>query len=235
MKKILFLIITSFWLGQTASAASYESLRRQCQELMQQNLPQIKVEYVFGKLNIDNTKSAEELITLSKSINPLVAQTHKIQGLTQLMFSTTMNIETFAQSVDENNICVMPKTVSLHLYFDNPTIYMVNTLKPNTCRWNLVMRHEQTHVDIGHAYFKQMAFELKEKLQSIVNMKSPKIYSYREYNKNNQNMAQKTLQEYEKALRPTVNILQKKLLKQQSLLDTAENYQKETKLCPPEE
>ena len=235
MLKFVFYIFVGLFYFNSVNAASYNYLRHECSQLMKQNPPQIQVEYVYGKLKIDNTKTSEELLKLSKKINPLITETHKIQGLTKLMFSTTMNIETRAEMLDENTVCVIPKVVSLHLYHNNPTIYLVNTLKPDTCRWNLVMRHEQTHLDIGHFAFKQMAYELKKKLQNIINIRGSKIYSYNEYTEDDQSVAQNMLKDYEKSLKITVKILEDKLLRKQAELDTAENYSKETKLCPDEE
>lgn len=234
VKFVVFLLIVLSYFN-SVNAASYDYLRRECRQLMQQNPPQIEVEYVYGKLKIDNSKNSEQLLKLSKKINPLITETHKIQGLTRLMFSTTMNIETKAEMLDENTVCVIPKVVSLHLYYNNPTIYLVDTLKPDTCRWNLVLRHEQTHLDIGHFAFKEMAYELKKKLQNIVNLRGSKIYSYKEYTKDNQSVAQNMLKDYEKSLKTTVKILENKLLRKQAELDTVENYRKETQLCSDEE
>jgi flagellar capping protein FliD len=235
MIKFIVISLSMLFYLHSANAESYHNLRRECRRIMQENPPQINVDYVYGKLKVDSTKTSEELLELSKKINPLIVKTHKIQGLTKLMFSTKINIETKAEMIDQDTVCVIPKVVNLHLYHNNPTIYLVNDLEPDTCRWNLVLRHEQTHLDIGHYAFKQMAYELKKKLKSIIRLRGSRIYNYKEYIKDDQSVAENMLKDYEKSLRTTVKILENKLLRKQAELDTAENYQKETKLCNDEE
>ena len=79
-------------------------------------------------------------------------------------------------------------------------------------------------------------FKIPEnKLQNIVNLRGSKIYSYKEYTKDDQSVAQNMLKDYEKSLKTTVKILENKLLRKQAELDTAENYRKETQLCSDEE
>ena len=79
MKKFAFFLLVCLCCGNFSADASYDSLRRECKQMMADNPPKIEVDYVFGKLNIDHSKSADELISLSKNINPALAQQHKIQ------------------------------------------------------------------------------------------------------------------------------------------------------------
>lgn len=228
--KIIGLFFT-LW-SSSVYAASFEYMQRECRQRMADNPPQIIVEYSFGKLNFDTSKSSEELVTLAQQFNPQTKTEGNMQGLTGLKFATTMNVETLTEEIGNNDVCVVPQTVRLRIYYVNPTIYLVNSLKPQTCRYNLVLRHEQTHLDIGHTSFLELTQRLKQRLIDIVNERGPKIVLKKLYVQDSQAIIQKLMEEYENDLKPLINSYKKKLLEEQMQLDTAENYQRETALCP---
>lgn len=228
------LLILSYFvvLGMNeAGAASYAQVQRECMQKMVDNPPQIVLEYSFGRLNIDTTKTADELIILAQEFNPKAKNTGHIQGLTGLKFSSKMNIETLTEQVGENNVCITPKKVRLRVYYEKPTIYLINELKPKSCRYNLVLRHEYTHLDIGHTALKELALSLKQKLTSVVEQHGVKVVSKSLYMQDNQAIVQKLLQKYESGIKPLMNSYKEKLLEEQAQLDTPENYKRETALC----
>ena len=228
--KILVMLFC-IWTGN-ADAASYTQMQQQCRQRMQDNPPQITVEYSFGKLNFDTTKTADELIKLAREYNPDTKADGKIQGLTGLKFATHLNVETLTEEIGSNDVCVIPQKVHLKLYYEKPTIYLINTLKPDTCRYNLVLRHEYTHLDIGHLALQELAHKLKQKLLSVIEQRGSKVVLKNIYLQDSSAIMQKFLQEYELGLRSLMNSHKTKLLEEQAQLDTPENYQRETKLCP---
>lgn len=229
LKLLCFAVL--LW-ADNAIAASYTQLQSECAERMADNPPQIVVEYRFGKLKIDSSKNVEELTTLAHEINPTAKTEVNMQGLTGLKFATTLNIETLAEEIGTNDVCIIPQTVHLQLYYENPTIYLVNTLQPQTCRYNLVLRHEYTHLDIGHTALLELAPRLKQCLTDVIAERGSKVVLKSIYLQDSQAIMQKMIQEIETGLKPLVSLYKKKLLAEQSQLDTPENYQRETALCP---
>lgn len=232
MRFLVLWCFLCFGWSTSVRAASYEFMQRECAKKMADNPPQIVVEYSFGKLSIDTTKNADELIELAHEFNPKNKNTGNMQGLTGLKFATKLNIETLTEEIGKNDVCMMPQTVRLKLYYENPTIYIINELKPKTCRYNLVLRHEYAHLDIGHTALKELAAQLKQRLTSVVMQRGSKIVLKSIYRQDSQALTQKFLQEYESGLKPLMNNYKEKLLEEQAQLDTPENYKRESALCP---
>ena len=231
MRLGLILGVLAVLQSQVVCAASYESLQRKCQQKMAENQPQITVEYSFGKLNIDTSKTPEELIKIAKQFNPKAKADEHIQGLTGLKFATKLNVETLVEEIDEQDVCVMPQNVNLRVLYEKPTIYLINSLKPNSCRYNLVLRHEQTHLDIGHTFLLELAGALKQKLIKTVNEYGARAVLKNIYIQDDTAIIQKMLKDYENSLKPIMNSYNEKLLDEHAQLYTPDNYRYETSLC----
>ncbi len=238
MKYGLFSLIFGILIAHNSNAASYRYLLQECRNRMNENPPQITVEYMYGNLNIDHSKGQSEIADLSKKAglleNELKTKDFHVAGLTSTTLKSSIQIKTLAQSIEQSSVCVVPTEVTIRLYYDKPTIYILNTLNPNTCRYRLVMRHEQAHLSIEHRNLQEWAKDLKEKISTVVTSRGPKLLSHQEYENIGANITQIMMKEYNQAIKATIEGYRKKSERRQKVLDSPENYHRESALCKQE-
>jgi len=106
-----------------------------------------EVELVFessyGKLTYDTSKSADFLKNLSKRKG-----NEFVFGLTVPNPTVEVNVRTQVKQL-LGEACVVPMKVEIFFGYVDPTIYLAEEIKNNTCKRSLVLRHEQTHMQIS--------------------------------------------------------------------------------------
>ena len=229
-KQIFLFGLMFFWAGaefNSAEAGSYDSAMRLCRQKMKENPPQVQVLVNYGKLKYDFSKDEAQLVELFKKINPDKSVVGKIHGLTDISPQVAIDLRVSRQSVGKRYICTVPKSVVVHAGFQNPTVYILKTLRKGSCPYRLALRHEQAHLDIGWTAMMLLGKILKEQLPDIVERSGPRISVLSD----DSNMAAKLSKEYQSAMQPILDIFQGTLIEEQGKLDTAENYDKEAKVC----
>ena len=98
----------------------------------------------YGKLQYDTSKNISQITDIANKYG-LIEKNLFASGLATVDISTDISTETIGQPQKNGMICVYPTKVRLFLGFSNPLIYISNTLKPKSCEYNVVLRHEQTH------------------------------------------------------------------------------------------
>lgn len=229
-KRILGLTLTVFLVGaaiNSAKAGSYDSAMRLCRQKMAENPPQVEVLVNYGKLKYDFSKEDVELAAVYKKMNPGKPVVGKIHGLTDISPHVAIDLRVSRQMVGKRYVCTIPKTVVVHAGFQNPTVYILKTLRKGSCPYRLALRHEQAHLDIAFTAMTLLGRTLKEQLLEIVKRSGPRISVLSDES----NMATKMSKEYQSFMQPTLDIFQDALVEEQGKLDTAENYKKEAKVC----
>jgi hypothetical protein len=229
-KRILGLILAAFLAGvaiNSAEAGSYDAAMRLCRQKMAENPPQIEVLINYGKLKYDFSKEDVELVAVFKRMNPGKPVVGKIHGLTDISPQVAIDLRVSRQRVGKRYVCTIPKTVVVHAGFQNPTVYILKTLRKGSCPYRLALRHEQAHLDIGFTALTLLGKILKEQLPDIVKRSGPRISVLSDES----NMATKMSKEYQSFMQPALDIFQGALIEEQGKLDTAENYKKEAKVC----
>ena len=94
------------------------------------------------------------------------------------------------------------------------------------------MRHEQTHLDIGHLSLQNFARRLKDEFPSIVEKIGPTLKSRTDKVFAVDAVAQEMNEVYHEQLKVLFDDFVQKLLEENARIDSEENYKYEQKLCP---
>ena len=226
-KLFLFCGIFLSLMQNNAHAASYEAMMRKCREKMAENPPRISVVVNYGKLQYDFSKNNDDLVRMYKQLNPDKPVIGKMHGLTNVSPSATTDIRVTRQVIGEYYVCTTPADIKINLRYENPTVYILSSLRKGSCPYRLALRHEQTHLDIAFTAMTLLAQIIKEKMPTIIEELGPRITPLSDKS----NIAVKLSNEYQSYLMPTFNLFQNTLIEQQELLDTPENYKKESMIC----
>ena len=147
MKKFLSALLVLCCISTDVWAASFEYAVRQCKDRMQKNPPKIEIAYNYGALQLDTMKTSDEIKEILKKTHPKM-KIRRVNGLTTL--SPYAQLESSIQSELVNNrICYYPRDIRINVGY-KPVVYIASDISKNGCRFILTIRHEQTHLDIGH-------------------------------------------------------------------------------------
>lgn len=165
MRNLIVFILTFFCLVLDASAASYKSMQLKCRKIAEENPAQVKIIYNYGKLQYNTELNQEELGKVHAS------QTGKyednLKGLTSLQPSILVDgITLNYQVLTDDYICLYPDVLRVKINYQ-PIIYILNSIPKDTCMYDLTLRHEYTHLDIGYAALNLFVLTLRNKIPDI--------------------------------------------------------------------
>ena len=218
IRKLFFILTTLFFMNNYSYAAN-------CSNIVVN--PKISIKSSYGKLTYNNQKSTAEITTLAKKFN-LVENDFFASGLSTVNFSFDITISSLGNPVGNSEFCVTPTDVTIFLALESPVIYLSNELKKNTCEYNLVLRHEQTHQQINKKTLEYYLPYFADAATKIIKNIRP-IYT-RDINKIEAATALMT-KHYNQKLTPLVDFIKKETLKEQQKLDNSENYNYESTIC----
>lgn len=131
-------------------------------------------------------------------------------------------------TLDENNYCVLPREIEIYFGYQNPTIYVSKEYDRNSCRFSLIIRHEQTHQRINILTLQYFLPLFAQSITKAINeVKSVKVSSPEDAK-----TAILLLQKYYIAkITPIMEEFEKARNQEQMKLDNQTNYAMEINLC----
>lgn len=218
MKKLFFILTFAIFFSSGAWAADCRNIAFS---------PQIEVFSSYGKLQYDTSKNIAQITESAKKYG-LVENNLFASGLATVDISTDISVNTIGQPADDDLICVYPTKIRLFIGFSDPLIYISNTLKPGTCEYKVVLRHEQTHQFINKEMLDYFLPLFRSAFGQIVAATPPvQIASI-----NRVDEASRFLTEqYNRKLLPLVNFFKQEMISEQKQLDNQNNYIREKNLC----
>ena len=231
MKKILCFGVWAMCLlfCSAATAATFGYSVQRCKDFMNAHPPQIDVIYSFGSLRLDNSKDAAGIKEVYEQLH-FDRKERRFNGLT-VMSPHAVVENTIGVEMIGDRLCYYPQRVTLNAGY-SPVVYISKDLTNNRCRFMLTVRHEQTHLDIGHLSLQIFARRLKEKFPEIVESIGPVVKSQHEKDLSADNVAKEINEAYRAQLKVLFDDFVQKLLEENSRIDTDENYDAEQRLCP---
>ena len=187
------------------------------------------ISYNYGNLEYDNSKDEDGLLKIFEEVEPGKGS-HNIHGLTALSPHISMKTMVKYDNLDSGRYCFYPQTIEVKLWYE-PKVYILNSLQPGTCRFNITVRHEQTHLDLGHSALYFFAQRVKQKLPQIIKDVGPRVESDNNSGENLNMVAQYLNQDYQKQLEELFLQFKENLDSKNAIIDSVENYQYETLLC----
>lgn len=217
----LFVIVFSV-LGflPAVQAASYKQDVKKCTDIMNENPAEVEVIYNFGEVKYDFSKAEKEIPVPEYGKD----DGGRIQGLTE--FEPHFGVETIttASPLSEGRQCFYPKKVTAKIWY-NPIVYIAKGLQKGSCRYNLTLRHEQTHLDIGHQIMLMFAQALKVQIPLILERVGPQV------SRSGSEVMKQTGDTYNKQIVELNDVFVNALLQKNQEIDKKENYDREDQLC----
>ena len=168
-------------------------------------------------MSYNHDLSAEEIKQLFRKKNKVQENTI-YYGLTLLNFYQSFDIEYHKEKKENDDfMCVFPRTIKIFVGFADPTIYLDKTLENDSCLQQKTLRHELNHLDNAHTFLKALVLALKANISKIIMDTGP--------------VFEEDSNVYFSQIKDFTNVYNEKWKKNDALLDNAENYHKEAKLC----
>lgn len=224
MKKLFYTLIFIIFSLPFSAAQSSDDV---CRQLMRP--AKVKIDVSYGKLRYDFTKNYRSLTRLHiRQYGNNIATGKKVTGMAANDLIWTMNLHLQKNSLPDNTSCIYPTDVNLILNIKNPTIYIAKELEEGSCRYNIAMRHEQTHQQINIQVLEHYLPLIKNRLIEVIKNNSLISQPYDV----NLSLAQETFKrKYLAAIQPLLDEMQAEITAEQAKLDSPENYEYEESLC----
>lgn len=190
-------------------------------------MPKINIYTSYGKLKYNNQYNNSQITQISKNNNVLEKGIFA-SGLSILSINYDINIKTVGQPFTKNTYCVYPEAINFSIYYKNPTIFISNQLKKNSCEYKIVLRHEQAHMQINKTaldYFLPLFYNAIEKISS--NISPIQINNITQLKK----ASDKLTLEYSNKVDILFEYFKQQINKEQKKLDNPANYKYESTLC----
>lgn len=221
MKKLFFILTFIFCLP----ILSVPAWAFDCSQI--QSMPSIEFSTSYGKLRYDNTKTNQQVTAIAGTYG-ISEKGLFAAGLATINVNFEISINTLGKIYGENNICVIPTNINIYIGYSDPVIYISKNIPKNTCKYNVVLRHEQTHQQINKNALEYFLPLFQDAIKRIIPTVKPLSVS----NTEEIDLATTELtQTYNRKITPLIEVFKNELLNEQGKLDNHENYQHEEELC----
>lgn len=222
MKKLFFILT---FLLVLSPARQVLSAPTGCERYKTQ--PELRFSTSYGKLKYDNSYSQRQLTVLGEKYG-ILEQGLFASGLATVNVSYQLSVKAVRKQVSDSLICVIPKVVDVYIGYQSPTIYISKDLVKDSCEYNVVLRHEQTHQQINTAALEYFIPQLQNAVRSILNSEEPiRIKKADDFDA----ASEQLVNNYTAKLEPLINYFKTELIKEQGKLDNYQNYKLEDDLC----
>ena len=189
--------------------------------------PQISLFSSYGRLTYDTSKSVADITGLAAK-QGAVERGIFASGLSTLSVDLEISVKTTGSLIGEEGFCIYPENINITVAFRDPVIYIANNLAAQTCLYNVVRRHEQTHQQINKKaldYFLPLFYEAADYIAD--DMRPVLVANISDIDSASENFTQ----EFNRKFSPLFEFFKQQLLAEQHKLDNAVNYQFESSLC----
>lgn len=216
-----------------AMAVSRAFLRKKCHEISEKNPPQISIVYNYGQVSYDRSKTEAEMAKLYAGAVKAektgeFSSDYNIQGLTLLNYYEQVQFFGRYEMLSDNFLCYFPAKVEVRIGYKNPVVYLEKSLKDDSCEYKRVLRHEQTHLGLAHKALGLYAVILKNKIKDVIDETGVKVSK-----EVPDKVSQDFVKDYQLRLSALTELFKNVRRQQQQLIDSEENYQKESLICNP--
>ena len=195
--------------------ARYESIR-----------PKLNLRSSYGNLSYNYDYDSENLDIMAAR-NNIHESGMYTAGLSLVDIDWSTSLNTIARTVGDTT-CVIPASIDVFVGYRNPIIYISNDIDKNSCRYEMVMRHEHQHQQINIAILEYFLPIIKQELQKALSVvKVREVQDDEDSDKVTDDMNN----DYAEFLRPLISRFQATMENENRRLDNRENYQYESQVC----
>ena len=209
-----------------ARADTYAEMQQQCFAIAMENPPQVEVKYNYGQLKINNELDEKQLQKFHYEMTQEKAE--NLNGLTSLQPSILLdglNNMDYRQ-MPNGYLCLFPTALKVEIEYD-PVIYIRKDILQGTCRYDLTLRHEYTHVDIAYTAMNMVVRAFRQQLPEIAFGTGVMVMSPEDAETTLKQMNDK----YQAQASQIWDLFRKVLDEQHKKLDVHETYARETAMC----
>ncbi len=218
MKKLFFVLtFINFFANQV--------LALDCENLI--IAPTINVMSSFGNLQYNSSRNINDITSMAKEYN-LVESDLFASGLATATVNFDISVVAAATPITIGKFCVIPSKVDIFLGLSKPVIYLADNLEKDSCRYNIVLRHEQTHQQINKTTLEYYLPIFSASASKIIQNTSPiTIDDTKQLEQATKDLTEK----YNQKIMPLVDFIKKEIAGEQKKLDNPANYKYENVLC----
>ena len=223
MKNALIFAVFSLLAGSSrADAWSYGEFIS-CNAL--NPMPAVPFKTSYGQLVHDFNLSTDEITAKASGAE----KGFFVDGLARVGTRSSFRLRRYTvRRLDAGATCVLPAEVEFFFGFKEPEIYVSKDLDKDSCRFSVVIRHEQVHQRINKLVLEYFLPLISDELQKAVrDVKAVKVSSPEQ----GEDGAEELMKYYQARLGPLITTFEKVLEKEQDKLDNLTNYQMEWELC----
>lgn len=227
MKKFYCILIFAFSLVFCVSAKAEPTPDEVCRKIVRK--PTVELSVSYGKLQYDFSKNNRSLTRMHiRHYGGGVPAGKYVNGLATNDLTTELTFKLTKNTLNNGMSCVYPSEVQLKIKVDKPTIYLSKEMEKNSCRYNVALRHEQTHqqinveaLDYYLPMIKQALLTAAKNFPLMSGKSDVSMVLAREQFKN----------EYMKQVNPVLQELQNEINAEQAKLDSQSHYDYEAAIC----
>lgn len=223
MKKLFFILtinVFSFLHFNLANAVDCSTLN---------SIPTIELTSSYGQLEYNNSLNNLQITNLASRYG-IIEKGLFASGLATVNVNWEINVNTIAKVHGDYDICVIPTSLNVFIGFSKPTVYISQDLVKNSCEYNVVLRHEQTHQQINKVILDYFLPQFQSALEQIAATVKPEHIALLS---DIDAATTKLTTKYNQKLSPLIEVFKFELLNKQSKLDNHLNYEYEQNLCRP--
>lgn len=231
MKKVFFILISSIFISFPAqSEEDIAKYKEECTSFTDK--PEINISASYGKLlykfdkdddflkQKTTEKFAKQGQAMDNSFSPV--------GLTDVRDVLDLDFQAETMGLSHGYTCIYPKKITVNLEYSLPTIYISNSLKPETCLYKVALQHEKTHMKIYIDALDYILPILKNYIKSLNDSIGVRITAR---NESPEEAAKELNALYFAKIQQLITAWRKDVEKEQLKLDSPEHYILENKIC----
>lgn len=191
--------------------------------------PEITIELSYGKLRYDFSKNNKTLTRMHiRNFGGVVAPGKQVHGLASYNLVTEINFNLEKISSSDKVTCFYPRQVTLRIGVQDPTIYISRNLVKDSCPYIVALRHEQTHQQINAEILEAYLPKIEQTFLNVVDKNALYIF---EKNMDINKVQEDVKARYLRDVNSVMDEVKAAIKKEQSKLDSVENYNYEESLC----
>ncbi|MBQ8870166.1 MAG: hypothetical protein IJ019_02180 [Alphaproteobacteria bacterium] len=228
MKKVFYIVFFITLTSFSSFCLAKDDITVACLRNMRE--PEVIITTSFGNLRYDNSKSRRTITRMhANQYGGKVGKGKFLNGLSTFEHELKLNFKIRKQTLLSGITCVYPTTINLFLGVgEDPVIYIARDYSEDSCMYNLVLRHEQTHQQINQSVLEYYLPIIKERFLEVVRNNAV-VGSNSDIDLER---AQGELQQkYLSVLNQLLEEIKTETDAEQAKLDNDKNYDYETQIC----
>lgn len=210
------IVLVAIALSPTADAATV------CDHPAQ--APYVSLEVNPGLINYNTNRDRAELRQLHSGYQTIGANWTPI-GLTVAELGLGLSVSVRAEAMGDGQFCAKIAAVEATLGYDVIDVYIASEYPRGSCQYNAVLDHERLHVIVFQDTLNQSFSSVESALRQAADTAKPVLVR-------DPNKATKKFQAVlERAAKPLFHQINETLDRDNSALDTLENYEREQDNC----